>query len=76
MIIVVAPLPIDPGKSLDRKIRVRNVVVVRKEPDSEIPGTFNFRASLHGRFPVIFYQRRDQPLVRIPKHPSVMSILR
>jgi hypothetical protein len=36
MIIVIASLQIDPRKSLDGKTRVRNIVVVRKEPDSEI----------------------------------------
>jgi len=36
MITVVASLPTDPRKSLDGKIRVINIVVVRKEPDSEI----------------------------------------
>jgi hypothetical protein len=36
MITVVTSLPIDPRKSLDGKTRERNIVVVRKEPDSEI----------------------------------------
>jgi hypothetical protein len=56
MIIVVASLPIDPGKVIGLKNQSERCCCSEKRAwlGDLLPGTFNFRPSLHGRFPVIF----------------------